>query len=1041
MVSRRRLRAGFSTVVLFLVVAGLSSAQVPPSLLQQLHWRSIGPERGGRVTAVAGIPGDRSTYYMGGTGGGVWKTINAGLTWVPVSDRYFKTGSVGSIAVSPSDPNVVYVGMGEACLRSNISHGDGVYKSTDAGRTWQNIGLRDSSQIGRVYVDPKNPDLVYVAAIGHPYGANQERGLFRSTDGGKSWKKILYVDDKTGATDISVDPSNPRTMYVSMWQVLRRPWDIYDSGPGSGIYKTTDGGDTWTQLKNGLPKSDMGKIGLAVSPADPQRIYATIGGDDGGIFRSDDGGANWTLTDGAFEMHSRQYYYGHIFADPQERDTVYTFTSKSFYKSTDAGKTWRTLQAPHGDFHGLWIDPHDHLRMINGNDGGATITFDGGKSWSSIMNQPTAQFYTVRTDNDFPYNVYGAQQDNTTVEISSQGGGASRGAAEHFEEVGGGESGYVVPDPKDPNIVYAGAYWGLLTRYDRQTGVARNITVWPDYPGGRTGSEMKYRFQWTFPIAVNDADPGAIYAGGNVVFKSTNGGQSWTPISPDLTRNDPQKEKGGRLEDVYGTVFTIAPSPINKNVIWAGSDDGLIHLTRDAGKTWNNVTPPAIEPWTRINVIEASPQDPATAYAAVNRYQMDDFKPYIYRTHDFGKSWTLITNGIAPTAFARSVRQDPVNARLLYAATELGVYVSLDDGDHWQSLQQNLPVVPVTDLVIKDGDVVVSTQGRAFWILDDASALEQLTPQVASKAVYLFKPRPAYRVVNRGFGGGGGAPSGVVVDYSLSEAPQQPVTIEFLDAAGKLIKKFSSADAEARPGPQQGRGRFGMQQRAIVTTKPGMNRFVWDMRYPDAQALEGVPTYLFGGSLRGPMVAPGQYTVKISTGAGSFTQGFEIKKDPRVSTTPADYQKQVALLLKVRDRLSEANGAINRIRHVEEQVKTVLAKTNLDPAVGSEARTLNGELDVELHKLYEPRFTGFDDQTLIYPLKLNNRIAAMQGYVEGDYAPTEQATQVFAGLSRELDATLAQLDKSLARVPALNARLKAAGVQPIDDSASSAAGK
>ena len=1017
-----------------------ASAQVNPSLFRHLRWRSIGPERGGRVTAVAGIPGDQFTYYMGGTGGGVWKTVNAGETWVPISDRYFKTGSVGAIAVAPSDPNVVYVGMGEGCLRSNISHGDGVYKSIDAGKTWENIGLRDSSQIGRVYVDPKNPDLVYVAAIGHPYGPNAERGLFRSTDGGKTWKKILFVDDKTGAADISVDPSNPRTMYVSTWQVLRRPWDIYDAGPGSGIYKTTDGGDTWTKLKNGLPTGDLGKIGLAVSAADPQRIWATIGGDSGGIFRSDDGGNNWTLLDGAFEMHSRQYYYGHIFADPQERDTVYTFTSKSFYKSTDGGKAWSVLQAPHGDFHGLWIDPHDHLRMINGNDGGATVTFDGGKSWSSIMNQPTAQFYTVRTDNAFPYNVYGAQQDNTTVEISSQGGGANRGAPEKFSEVGGGESGYVVPDPQNPNIIYAGAYWGLLTRYDRRTGVTRNITVWPDYPGGRTGTEMKYRFQWTFPVAISAADPTVVYAGGNVVFKSMNSGQSWTPISPDLTRHDPKKDNGGRLEDVYGTVFTIAPSPVDKNVIWAGSDDGLIHVTRDSGKTWSNVTPPAIQPWTRINIIEASAKDPATAYAAVNRYQMDDFKPYIYRTHDFGKTWTLITNGIASEAFARSVRQDPVNPRVLYAATELGVYVSMDDGDHWQSLQLNLPVVPITDLTLKDGDVVISTQGRAFWVLDDATALEQLSPEVVNEPIHLFKPRAAYRVIQRGFGGGS-APSGVVVDYSLATTPAGPVTIEFFDAAGKSIKKFSSAEATQRPAAE-GRRRAGPARAATVTTNQGTNRFVWDMRYEDAQALQGVPTYLFGGSLRGPVVAPGQYTVKLTVGGQSAAQSVEIKKDPRVQTTPAEYQKQVTLLLKVRDRLSEANTAINRIHHVQEQLTSVLANTSVDANIGTQARTLNDQLDIELHKLYEPRFTGFDDQTLIYPLKLNNRIAAMQGYVEGDFPPTDQAVEVFNELSRELDSVITQLNTSLRTgVPALNGKLKAAGLPEISDSTVAAAGQ
>ena len=537
-------------LVLLLVVLlspSFATGQVDPRLYQGLRWRSIGPERGGRATAVAGLPGDRMTYYMGATGGGVWKTTNAGISWAPVSDRYFKTGSVGSIAVAESDPNVVYVGMGEACLRSNISHGDGVYKSTDAGRTWQNVGLRDSSQLGKVLVDPRDPNLLYVAAIGHPYGTNAERGVFRSKDGGKTWEKVLFVNDKTGAVSLAFDPRDPRTLYASTWQMLRTPWDIYEFGPGSGIYKSSYGGDTWHPLKNGLPKSDMGKIGLAVSPADPRRIWATIGGDDGGVYRSDDAGETWQLIDGSFEMHSRQYYYGHIFADPQQRDTVYTFSSKGFYKSTDAGKTWGQIRTPHGDYHDLWIDPKDNQRMVNANDGGGTVSFDGGRSWSSENNQATAQFYTVRTDNDYPYHVYGAQQDNTTVMVPSQGGGGVRGGGVEITEVGGGESGYVVPDPKDPNIVYAGAYWGLLTRFDRRTGMVRNITVRPDYPGGRTGSEQKYRFQWTYPIAISPADPGTLYVGGNVVFRSTNQGQSWSAISPDLTRNDPQKESGGRL--------------------------------------------------------------------------------------------------------------------------------------------------------------------------------------------------------------------------------------------------------------------------------------------------------------------------------------------------------------------------------------------------------------------------------------------------------------------------------------------------------------
>lgn len=1023
---------------IFLVAAGAVYAQVDPSALQALRWRSIGPDRGGRVTAVAGLPSDRLTYYMGATGGGVWKTADAGITWTPISDRYFKTGSVGSIAVAESDPNIVYVGMGEACLRANISHGDGVYKSTDAGRTWANIGLRDSSQIGKVWVDPKNADLVYVAAIGHPYGPNEERGVFRSNDGGKTWKKILYLNDKTGAADLSVDPRDTKIMYATTWQVLRQPWDIYEFGPGSGIYKTTDGGDTWSPLKDGLPKTEMGKIGIAVSPADSNRIYATIGGDDGGIFRSDDAGKTWKLLNGSFEMHSRQYYYGHIFADPQQVDTVYTFTSKDFYKSTDGAKTWGRIQTPHGDYHSLWIDPHDDQRMVNGNDGGATVTFDGGRSWSAEMNQPTAQFYTVRADSDFPYHVYGAQQDNTTVSIASQQSGG-RGGGSNFTEVGGGESGYVVPDPTNPNIIYAGAYWGLLTRFDRRTGISQNITVWPDLPGGRTGIETKYRFQWTFPIAISPADPAAIYAGGNVVFKSTDQGRSWKPISGDLTRHDPQKESGGRLEDIYCTVFTIAPSAVDKNVIWAGSDDGLIHVTRNGGQQWVNATPQQIQPWTRVNVIEASPRDPATAYAAVNRYQMDDFHPYVYRTHDYGKTWTLVVSGIAPDTFVRSVRQDPLRPSVLYAATESGVYISFDDGDHWQTLQLNLPIVPVTDLTIHDGDLIASTQGRAFWVLDDISSIEQgLAP--ASAGTHLYKPRDAFRGRGgRGFAGGGAGPSGVIVEYSLAGAPQQLVTLEFQDPAGKTIKTFTSVARAAAPqtGGRPGRGQGGGG--AAVTTQSGMNRFIWDMRYPDATGIDG-GTFFLGGSLRGPEAIPGQYKVKLTVDGQSLTENFEIKKDPSLATTAEDFRKQLDLLLAVRDKLSAANEAINQIHHVQQQIEAASQKAGPNGDVKDSATKLSGELNDVALKLYEPRFTGFDDQTLIYPLKLNNRIAALASAASGDFAPTQQEQDVLIALSAELDQALGTLKKALdVDLRAFNDKLKGAGLPEVSATPSRAA--
>ncbi|MBV9144268.1 MAG: glycosyl hydrolase, partial [Acidobacteria bacterium] len=752
-----------------------------------------------------------------------------------------------------------------ACLRANISHGDGVYKSTDAGRTWQNIGLRDSSQIGKVLIDSRDPNLVYVAAIGHPYGQNEERGVFRTKDGGQSWQRILFVNNKTGAADIVADPKHPKTMYATTWQVLRTPWDIYEFGPGSGIYKSTDGGDTWVQLKNGLPKTDMGKIGLAVSPLDSNRIWATIGGDDGGIYRSDDAGQSWQLLNGSFEMHSRQYYYGHIFADPKEHDTVYTFVAKDFYKSTDGGKTWGKIQTPHGDYHDLWIDPNDNQRMVNGNDGGATVTFDGGKSWTSEMNQPTAQFYTVRADNDFPYRIYGAQQDNTTVSVSGQAvsgatGRGGLGGPVDFTEVGGGESGYVVPDPEDPNIIYAGAFWGLLTRYDKRTGSTRNITVWPDMPGGRAGGDMKYRFQWTFPIAISPADPKSIYVGGNVVFKSTDQGQSWKPISPDLTRNDKKHESGGRLEDIYDTVFTIAPSPLEKNTIWAGSDDGLVHLTRDGGASWSDVTPPGVQPWTRINVIEASSHDAGTAYVAANRYQVDDFHPYLYRTHDYGKTWSLVASGIPGDTFVRTVRQDPVRSDLLFAGTETGVYVSFDDGKQWQSLQQNLPIVPITDLTLKNGDLIASTQGRSFWVLDNVTPLEQLSAEAENSPLHLFSPRPVYRGARGRSFGPRGPLDGVAVDYALNQSPSSPVTIDFLDAQGTVIKSFSSAAKQL--SSNRGMGTRGALTRGgnenAVRADAGLNRFVWDMRYPDAEGLDG-GTFFLGGSLRGPGAAPGHY--------------------------------------------------------------------------------------------------------------------------------------------------------------------------------------
>jgi len=982
----------FPFVAVALFTLQPTAAQQAPDLSGALRWRNIGPFRGGRVTAVAGIASQPLVYYMGATGGGVWKTDDAGLTWRNVSDGFFRTGSVGAVTVSQSDPNIVYAGMGEGCLRGNLSSGDGVYKSTDAGRTWTHVGLADSSQIGRMQVHPTNPDIVFAAAIGHPYGPNAERGVFRSKDGGRTWQKVLYVNDKTGAADIAMDGTNPQVLYATTWQVLRTPWDIYSTGPGGGIYKSVDGGDTWTKLAAGLPSGNLGKIGVAVSPANPQRVWATVEAEArGGIYRSDDAGRTWQLLNDDFNMTSRQYYYGHIFADPIDANTMYTFCAKYFYKSTDGGKTYSEVQTPHGDYHDLWIDPKDPKRMVNGSDGGASVTLNGGRTWSSMDNQPTAQFYAVITDRGAPYRVYGSQQDNTTVSIASRANGAGITQSD-WHPVGGGESGYLAPTPSIPPVIFGGSYFGLMTRYDERTGESQNITAWPDYNGGRTAADVKYRFQWTYPIIVSPHDGNTIYTGAQVVFRSTNGGRSWEAISPDLTRNDAAKEKGGRLEEYYSTIFTIAESPKEKGVIWTGSDDGLIHVTRNGGRDWQNVTPPAIQPYTRINIIEASPHDAATAFAAVNRYQLDDYRPYIYKTTDYGRSWQAIANGIPERSFVRTVREDPKRRSLLYAGTETGVYFSLDGGGRWQSLQLNLPIVPITDLTLKDDDLIASTQGRAFWILDDVTPLHE-AGGAATQDAHLFAPRDAVRARRAGFGrapagAGQNPPAGAIVTYSLDRA--QEVTLEFLDAKGGVVKRATSGD---RNGP---------------AGTPGMHRFTWDMRYPDARGIEG-GTFLAGGNLRGPIAVPGAYQVRLTAGGKAETRPLRIVADPRSQASVAELQEQFDLLIMIRDKVSAVHDAVNDIV----RMRKALASRKDAASMKQDAA-----LESVLKELVELRFAGYDDQMLVFDLKLNNRMAALQGYVsQGDYAPTEQQYGVFRSVASLIDAALARYAALKAQAP------------------------
>ncbi len=975
------------------------------SLYNALEWREVGPFRGGRVTAVAGHADQPLTFYFGGTGGGVWKTTDGGLTWAPISDKDFRAGSIGAIEVAPSDPNVIYVGTGESPIRGNVSPGNGVYKSTDAGKTWTHIGLANAGQIGAIRVHPANADLVYVAVLGHAFGPNPERGVFRSKDGGKTWEKVLFRSDSAGAVDLALDPANPRILYASIWQARRGPWYMSSGGPGSGLFKSTDGGDTWKDLtrNEGMPKGTIGKIGVTVS-ANHERVWAIVEADSGGVFRSDDGGDTWRRTNDERNLRQRAWYYSHIHADPKDPETVY-------------------------------------VRMINSNDGGATISYNGGATWTGQDNQPTAQFYHVIATTHVPYKICGSQQDNSTVCIASRTDGGTIGEKDWYE-VGGGESGWIAARADDPDIVYAGSY-SYLSRLDVRTGQERNIFPWPDNPMGWGAGDLKYRFQWTFPLVLSPFNPNVLYAGANVVFRTTNEGQSWEAISGDLTRNDKTKEgpSGGPITkdntsvEYYNTVFVIAPSAKDSGVIWAGSDDGLVHVTRDGGKTWTNVTPPAssLPDWSLISSIEPSPFDPATAYVAATRYKLDDFKPYVFKTQDFGRSWRAITGGIPDGQFIRVVREDPARRGLLYAGGEFGVYVSFDDGASWQSLQRNLPVVPIHDLVVKDNDLVAATHGRSFWILDDVTPLQQLADSVSRSTRFLYTPRTALRRgLGGGFGGGGGGgpvgvgrnpPGGAVVFFYLKTAPDSAtnVSLDFLDSRDSLVRRFSPKPRT--PSPDS------------LKVHAGMNRFAWNLRYADASRFQGM-IYWAGGTA-GPVAVPGAYKVRLTVGDWSQTRQFTLLPDPRVKTTPADYQAQFDLLLKIRDRVSAANDAVRRIREVREQLDGAATRARGLPGdagkrIAQLADSVKGRLAAVEEAIYQVKNRSSQDP-LNYPIRLNNKIAALAGVVgSADAAPTTQSSQVFdelaAALHVQLDRLKAVLDTD---IPAFNRLVKESDVPAI----------
>jgi photosystem II stability/assembly factor-like uncharacterized protein len=1013
--------------------------------LSGLRWRNIGPFRGGRSVAVAGVASQPMVYYFGGTGGGVFKTADGGATWEPVSDgQPFGSGTVGAIEVSQSDPNVVYVGMGESCIRGNFSHGDGVYKSTDAGKTWKRVGLEDSRVIGRIRIHPKNPDLVYVAAFGHAAGPNDQRGVFRSKDGGKTWERVFFKSNKAGAVDLSMDPSNPNVIYASIWEAKRTPYSLESGGPDSGLYKTTDGGDTWKEISRnpGGPKGGaLGRIGVAVSPADPERVWAIIEAEDGGVYRSDNGGGSWVKVNDSRNLRQRAWYYTHIYADPKSADTVYVLNT-GFYKSVDGGRTYTTIQAPHGDHHDLWIAPDDPDRMINANDGGANVSFNGGRIWSE-QDQATAQFYRVALDNDFPYHVYGAQQDNSTVRIASRTTGSGI-TVRDWEETAGSESGWVQPHPKDSNIVFGGNYGGLLGRLDHRTGQQRDVNVWPDNPMGWGAEGMKYRFQWNFPILFSPHDQNLLYTAGNVLFKTTNEGQSWQIISPDLTRDDKSKlgSSGGPITkdntsvEYYCTIFALAESPVQKGVIWTGSDDGLVQVTRDGAAEkpkWENVTQnvPGLPEWIQINSIEASPHDAATAYFAATMYKSDDFRPYLYKTSDYGKTWKKIVSGIPDNAFTRVIREDPNRRGLLYAGTETGIYVSFNDGENWQSLQLNLPVVPITDIAIhkREKDLVIATQGRAFWIIDDLPLLHQWKDAIAQADAHLFKSEEAYRMPGGGFRIpssapiGENPPAGASIWYYLKEKPKGEVTIEILEANGKSVKKFSSKEAPGAGGGAEGAagGRFRRGPSRVPAEK-GLNRFAWDLRYADATTFPGM--ILWAGNTSGPQAVPGSYQVKLTVDGKTLTDSFEVRKDPRVSTTQEEFQKQFDLLTKIRDKFSETSEAIISIRDVRKQVQDYASRVKDQPnsqPITDAAKSLSAKLTAIEEELYQTKNQSNQDP-LNYPIRLNNKLAALAGSISGaDAQPTAQQVGVYEDLTGRINAQLAKLKQVMAAdVPAFN---------------------
>lgn len=1017
--------------------AALRAGEAPkgPAPFEALMFRSIGPSAGGRVSRVAGVPGDPRVYYAATASGGVWKSTDAGVRWAPIFDDQ-PVSSIGSLAVAPSDPNVIYVGSGEANIRGNVAAGNGIYKSLDAGQTWTRV-WKQEGQIGTMVVDPRDANVAFAAVLGHAFGPNPERGVYRTRDGGRSWQQVLKKDADTGASDVALDPSNPSVVFAGLWQARRRPWELTSGGPGSGLYVSRDGGDTWTQLEpgeNGLPEGIWGKVGVAVAPSDGRRVYALIEAQEGGLFRSDDGGRTWIRASGHHALRQRAWYYSTLTVDSRNPDVVW-FPQVPLLRTIDGGKTIERVKGPHhGDHHDAWIDPRDPRRLIVANDGGVDLSVNGGETWFAPP-LPIGQFYHVSADNSVPYRVLGAMQDLGTASGPSNSLSEKGIRVSDWHSVGGGEAGHAVADAADPYFIYAGEYGGYVSLYDERTRQARNVSIYPEDPSGHGAEDLEYRFQWTAPIALSPQNPKVVYHASNVLFRSSDAGQSWQAISPDLTRNDKSKQKwsGGPITgdntgvEIYGTIFALALSPRAEGVIWAGSDDGLVHVTRDGGGTWSNVTPKGLPEWGTVSLIEASPFDAATAYVVVDAHRLDDMRPYLWKTGDYGATWKSLAARLPQDVYLHAVREDPHERGQLYLGTERGVMMSSDDGGAWQPLHLGLPAVAVHDLVVKADDLVVGTHGRSLWILDDLTSLRAMTAQVAASRAYLFPARAArrwrYHPARKELGRHENPPEGASVDYFLETAARAELRLDVLDAQGDLVRTLTSTPEEPETPPNDPDGDDEEPPKAALSGAPGVQRAVWDLRYETAKKIKGAKIDL-GDAKDGPLAPPGSYTLRLSVDGRTLSTPLTVEPDPRVTLAAGDYQAQLAFGLELRDAISRVTATVERLRSIRTQLAARLELAGGAPEDWARvARALVARCDALEAELHNPKAeVTYDILAQKGGAQLYSRLIALYTFVdEGDGPPTQGLREVFAAQRDELQARLRAFEALLADVDAHNA--------------------